>query len=158
MGKFTAVLLCLAACVLTGCKKGPSKSSTAHAERPSYFKDEEVASAWETVEKFSRAWCAKNFPAAKALFSPELNSTHEELVLRECVVGLPNHVHESAKILSGRRIGEGRVEFTLGLTIVSKGAMTDRRQEEEWNIVLVRYNTMWLIDSIPIPRSRVPTE
>jgi hypothetical protein len=67
-------------------------------------------------------------------------------------------VHESAKILSGRRIGEGRVEFTLGLTIVSKGAITDRRQEEEWNIVLVRYNTMWLIDSIPIPRSRVPTE
>ncbi len=156
---FATVLFSAVVCLPAACnKKTPSQRREGHSRRPSYFQDEAVAGAWETAEKFAKAWRDREFATAKTLFSPKIIARYPEQVLRDRILGAPNHVHKSAEISSGRRIDDDRVEFQLRLTFVSTGSIGSRVQTDDWTIVLVRYGTKWLIDEIPIPRSAVPTE
>jgi len=153
MKTLISVLLCLAACLPVGCKKKASQATGSQAEGID-TKDPAVATALVVVEEFRKAWLKPDYKAAEALFTPELKKRYSEEQLRTRVVGLPNQEHKSCKVVSGRRVvasDDGKVEFTLRMTTFAKGGITDHMQEEDWRIVLVRYNIDWLIDEIPVP-------
>jgi len=153
----TAVPLCLAICLPVACKNKQRGGSSGRGGRGDGYKYVASASAQETAEKFARAWKSRDFAAAKELFSPELKDRYDERKLKDLIVGPPNHEHKDVEISTARQISENRLEFTLRLTILSKGIISDRKQTEEWNIELVRYNSKWLVDYIPVPRQVVPT-
>ena len=156
MKALASILLCLAVCLPGGCKKKPSDGSgSPTGDGPPGQTD---PAAWATVQEFRKAWLKRDYKAAKVLFSPELIDRYKrnEDVLRLRVEGLRNHEHQSMDIAGGRPAGERRVEYTLHLRILLRGEFETRVQEDTWNIVLVRYNTQWLIDQIPVPQSGLP--
>ena len=157
MKALVTILFCLVACLPAGCKKrGSSGGSTSYGEPNDDGGQRAPIGAADTAELLAKAWKAKDFQAAKALFSPELIDSYDEQKLRDCILGPPNHEHKSAEITVPRITGEGRAEFRMDLTINARGEMGDRVLKKTWRVMLVRYNKKWLVDKIPIPESQVP--
>jgi len=149
MLKLSASLLCVLICLPAGCKrKGPGSSSSRNGRAPSP-EAEELAGAWETAKEFAKAWEKKDYAAARSLCSAELIDRLGEQKLRERITGMPNHVHKLQSVTSPRRIGEGRLEFTMDVKILMTGDMDRRERSVAWKVVLVQRDSRWLVEKIP---------
>jgi hypothetical protein len=153
MRPLAVIALLASAWLPVGCRKRPASSLPSTRPGARGY-DEEVAGAWAVADRLGRAWLGKDVQAARGLMTPGLIARTSDERIEDFIAGAPNHRHAAWDITAASRRTDGRIEFTLRLTVEYCAQIDPHTETHEETVILARSAGVWLVDELPRRASR----
>lgn len=111
--------------------------------------------ALAVADEFCHAWMRRDEAAGRSLLTRRFVMQYPDRQIRDAIVGEANPRHAAFEITGGKKVTEGRYQFSVRLFFRYAGMHGDRIESPRDRIVVaLREDGSWGVDEFPVPQTR----